>query len=89
MDILLRQKTEIEERIQHIRDEIVQQMEDRKADTLQSEKFTVNYYPAHLATQFDSKTFREENEELYTRYCVQKEKKASIVIRQNKQETQQ
>ena len=89
LDILLRQKTEIEERIQHIRDEIVQQMEDRKADTLQSEKFTVNYYPAHLATQFDSKTFREENEELYTRYCVQKEKKASIVIRQNKQETQQ
>lgn len=86
LDTLLRQKSEIEERIHHLREEIVRQMEVRKSDTLQSELFTVNYYPAHLTTQFDSKTFREENAELYTSYCVEKEKKASIVIRQNKQE---
>ena len=55
-------------------------------DRYASEKYMVNYTPARTIMQFDRKTFKEENEELFTKYCVPKYKEASIVIRKKRDE---
>lgn len=81
LDRLLAEKADIEEKILELRSKLLQQMEERHLDRFDSEKYSVNYIPAKTITQFDRKTFKEENEELYSSYCVPKLKDASIVIR--------
>lgn len=83
---LYEQKAIIEERIQNLRSIIIQQMETHNNESLASSKFTITYYPSRITMQFDSKKFKDENEELYSSYCIPKEKKASIVIKLNKKE---
>ena len=53
------------------------------SDKYSSEKYSVNYTPARTIMQFDRKAFKEDNEELYSSYCVPKQKEASIVIRKS------
>lgn len=79
------EKAEIEEKIDAIRTQILQEMEQRDMDKLDSEKYSVRYYPAKTVMQFDSKAFKEENEDLYTSYCSPKKKEASIVVKRNKE----
>ena len=81
LDNLLVEKARIEEKIQKLRAQILQQMEGRHLDRYATEKYCVNYNPARTIMQFDRKTFKEENEELYSSYCIPKQKDASIVIR--------
>ena len=57
-------------------------------DSIESSKFSISYYPPRTTMQFDNKAFKEENEDMYLSYCVQKEKKAMIVIKQNKEQSQ-
>jgi hypothetical protein len=83
---LYEQKAIIEERIQDLRSIIIQQMESHNNESLASSKITITYYPSRMTMQFDSKKFKDENEELYSSYCSPKEKKASIVIKLNKEE---
>ncbi len=83
---LYEQKAIIEERIQGLRSIIIQQMESHNNESLASSKFSITYYPSRMTMQFDSKKFKDENEELYSSYCNPKEKKASIVIKLNKKE---
>ena len=83
---LYEQKAIIEERIQDLRSIIIQQMELHNNESLASSKFSITYYPSRMTMQFDSKKFKDENEELYSSYCIPKEKKASIVIKLNKKE---
>lgn len=78
------EKAEIEEKIEAVRSQILQEMELRDMDKLESVKYSVNYYPAKTVMQFDSKAFKEEHEDLYTSYCSPKEKEASIVVKRNK-----
>ena len=78
------EKAEIEEKIEAVRSQILQEMELRDMDKLESVKYSVNYYPAKTIMQFDSKAFKEEHEDLYTSYCSPKEKEASIVVKRNK-----
>ena len=40
----------------------------------------------HGIKQFDSRAFREENEELYSNYCKPKQREASITVKRNKVE---
>ena len=81
---LYEQKAIIEERIQGLRSIIIQQMESHNNESLASSKFSITYYPSRMTMQFDSKKFKDENEELYSSYCTPREKKASIVIKLNK-----
>ena len=81
LDILLLEKADIEEKIKELRHQIQQQMEQRQLDKLESAKYCINYSPATIAMRFDGKTFKEENEDLYSSYCVPYQKEASIVVR--------
>ena len=81
LDDLLLEKADIEERVKDLRYQIQQQMEQRQLEKLESAKYCISYSPAKTTMQFDSKTFKEENEELYSSYCVPNQKEASIVIR--------
>ena len=81
LDRLLTEKADIEEKILDLRSKIQQQMEGRHLDRYATEKYCVNYNPARTIMHFDRKTFKEENEELYSSYCIPKQKDASIVIR--------
>lgn len=85
LDELLTKKAEIEENIKAIRSKVLQQMEERNLDTLESNKYSISYYPPRTIMQFDSKTFKEDYEDLYTSYCTPKEKEASIVVKRNKE----
>ena len=85
LDELLTKKAEIEESIKAIRSKVLQQMEERNLDTLESNKYSISYYPPRTVMQFDSKAFKEDHEDLYTSYCSPKEKEASIVVKRNKE----
>ena len=80
---LLDKKNEIEEQINEVRAKIMQGMEAHGLDKIHSEQFSVSYTPARTVIQFDSKTFRTENEELYSSYCRPKLREASIVVKRN------
>ena len=81
---LIKNKDEIEVRINALRLKIKEQMESHGEEQVKSQYFTINYTPAKIVMQFDNKTFRLENAELYSRYCLPKQKEASIVVRKNK-----
>ena len=86
LERLQAEKADIEEQIQDIRSAILQQMEERQLDKLESSTYSINYYPPRTVMQFDSKAFKEENETLYNEYCSPKDKEASIIVRRNKTE---
>ena len=83
---LLDKKNEIEEQINEVRAQILQGMETHGLDKIYSEQFSVSYTPAKTVMQFDSRSFRVENEELYTSYCKPKQREASIVVKRNVKE---
>ncbi len=80
------EKEAIEKRIDSIRLQILQEMEQRNLDKLNSSKYSVSYFPPRTIMQFDSKAFKEEHGDLYLSYCLPKEKKASIVVKRNTEE---
>ena len=86
LDDLMLEKASIEEKIKELRYQIQQQMEQRQLEKLESAKYCINYSPAKTTLRFDSKTFKKENKELYSSYCVPKQKEASIVIRKKPKE---
>ena len=81
---LIEEKKGIEERLYELRLKIKEQMESHSQEQVKSQYFTISYTPAKTVMQFDSKSFRQDNAELYTKYCIPKQKEASIVVRQNK-----
>lgn len=83
LDKLLLLKGDIEEKIKELRGQIMQQMEERELDKLETSKFTVSYYPPRTIMQFDSKAFKEDYEDLYSSYCSQKERESTIVVKRN------
>lgn len=83
---LLDKRNEIDEQINEVRAKILEQMESHGLDKIHSEQFSVSYTPAKTVMQFDSRAFRTENEELYTRYCKPKQREASIVVKRNMKE---
>ena len=80
---LLDKRNEIDEQINEVRAKILEQMESHGLEKIHSEQFSVSYTPAKTVMQFDSRTFRTENEELYTRYCKPKQREKSIVVKRN------
>ena len=86
LDRLLLEKAGIEEKIADLRSRIMQQMTELHLDKYSSSKYSISYSPAKTVLQFDRKTFKAENEALYSSYCIPKQKEASIVIRKNRKE---
>ncbi len=84
LEKLTKQKSELEDKIEDLRSKIMLLMEKCKMEHIESSKFTINYYPPRKTIQFDSKAFKVDYEDLYSSYCVQKDKKASIIIRQKR-----
>lgn len=78
---LLEQRDVIDGKIKELRAKITQNMEVRQVNKVESSVFTVNYIPAKVLMQFDSKAFKEDYEELYNSYCRPKQKKASIIVK--------
>ena len=58
-------------------------MEAYGIDKVNSSQITVTYTPGKTVMQFDSRSFREENEELYSSYCRPKQREASIIVKRN------
>ena len=88
LDKLMTEKASIEEKIKEVRSQILLQMEELQLDKVKSEKYSINYYPSRTIMQFDRKTFKEENEELYSSYCIPKQKDATIVIRKSRNDSE-
>ena len=84
LDKLRLLKADIEGKIKEIRTQIMIQMEKRELDKIDTSKYTVSYFPPRTIMQFDSKAFKEDHEDLYSTYCSQKEKEATIVVKRNK-----
>lgn len=85
LERLQQAKADIEENINSLRQQILQQMEQRKIDKMETKKYSISYHPAKTTLQFDKKMFMEENEELYSSYCTPKQREAMIVIKRNKE----
>ena len=79
------EKDAIDEKINGVRSHILQEMERRNVDKLDSKKYSVTYYPPRTVMQFDRNAFKEEHEDLYTSYCSPKTRDASIVVKRNKE----
>lgn len=78
---LLKEKTSIEERIAELRMKLRESMERYGVGRINSEQLSVTYTPPKTVMQFDSQSFRAENEELYSSYCKPKRRDASIVVK--------
>lgn len=85
LDELLLAKATLEDNIKAIRSKILEQMKEHNLEKLETSKYSISYYPSRTVMQFDSKTFKEEHEELYSSYCTPKEKEASLVVKRNKE----
>ena len=79
---LLDLKKEVDDKIAVLRKELLQQMENRGEEKVLSSRFIISYSPPKTIMQFDSKLFREENSEIFVKYCKPTQKAASIVVRQ-------
>ena len=84
---LITMKNEVEEQIGVLRSKLLLQMEKYGVDMIHSRQFIVSYTPPKTVMQFDSRAFREENEELYTNYCKPKHREASITVKRNKEDS--
>ena len=78
---LLALKKETEEKIASVRTKILEEMQTRGAESLSSDHFSIRIMPAKTTMQFDSKLFKQENEDLYLNYCVPKEKEATLYVK--------
>ena len=78
---LLKEKASIEEQITELRTKIKESMERYGVERVISQQISVTYIPAKTVMQFDSRLFREENEELYASYYKPKQREASIVVK--------
>ncbi len=85
LERLLDLKEETERQINEVRMRILKEMERTGLQKIATQHFFVSYTPAKTVMQFDSRSFRSENEELYSRYCKPKVKDASIVVRRNRE----
>lgn len=83
---LTEMKEIIEERIKVLRNNIQQEMKKQGENKIESPHFTIYYTPAKTVMQFDSNSFRQENEELYTAYCKAKQRKETIIIKRTNKE---
>ena len=83
---LLDQKEKIEEQINDLRQKILKQMENHGVDKVHSHQFSVSYTPSKTIMQFDSRAFREAHEELYSSFCMPKQREACIVVKRNKED---
>lgn len=84
LERLLKLKEDIESKITELRASLLKQMENKSVSHVTSQRFTVSYSPAKTVMQFDGRTFRAENEELYSRYCKPKQREASITVKRIK-----
>lgn len=78
---LIALKEETEEKILAVREKILEEMQSRGVEALDSNQFTIKRIPAKTTMHFDSKRFKVENEELYLNYCTPKEKEATLYVK--------
>ncbi len=69
-----------------MRFEIKSKMEENRNGKIQTDNFSISFSPSKTVMQFDSKTFKAENAELYIKYSKPKLRPSSIVIKQLKVE---
>lgn len=63
------------------KEELIKIMEENNLIKLDNDLFTISYVGATTKETFDSKTFREENEDLYNDYIKFSDVKSSIRIK--------
>ena len=78
---LLALKEETEEKISAVREKILEGMHSRGVDSINSNQFSIKVSPATTTMHFDSKRFKEENEEIYLNYCTPKEKPPTLYVK--------
>lgn len=61
------QQKELEQKIDSLKEEIKQEMEDRGAEEMQAGNFLIRW-KAFNGSRFDAKTFQKEHESLYMQY---------------------
>ncbi|MBO5584006.1 MAG: hypothetical protein J5942_05920 [Prevotella sp.] len=78
---LFNEKIAIEEQITELRMRLRERMERYGLEKVNSKQISVSYTSARTVMQFDSRSFRAENEELYSSYCRPKQREASIIVK--------
>lgn len=78
---LLALKEETEEKISAARAKILEEMQSRGVDSIKSNQLSIKVSPATTTMHFDSKRFKEENEEIYLNYCTPKEKPPTLYVK--------
>ncbi len=78
---LLALKEETEEKISAVRAKILEEMQSRGVDSINSHQFSIKVSPATTTMHFDSKRFKEENEDIYLNYCTPKEKPPTLYVK--------
>ena len=78
---LLLLKEETEEKISEVRAKILEEMQSRGVRSLNSHQFSIKVSPATTIMHFDSKRFKEENEDIYLNYCTPKEKPPTLYVK--------
>ena len=81
---LLEQKDNIENKINELRHKLLKHLEKNGMNKMESQRFNISYTPARTILQFDSHAFKKENEELYSRYCIQRQRNSSIIVKKKK-----
>lgn len=81
----LRKKAEIEAELDGLKADILEGMRNDGLEQIKTGSFTISYCKPTSSKHFEAKLLKEENKELYDKYCKTTEVKASIKIRTNKQ----
>ena len=64
----------------------MERMVEENIDEVKSTSLSVKYIAPRTVMQLDSNALRQENEELYSRYCKPKQRRGYIVVKHNKAE---
>ncbi len=83
---LFNEKNRIEEQITELRAKLKERMERYGIEKVNSSQISVTYTPNKTVMQFDSRSFRAENEELYNSYCRPRQREATIIVKRNNNE---
>lgn len=81
----LRKKDEIENELEGLKADILEGMRNDGLEQIKTGSFTISYCKPTSSKRFDAKLLKEENKELYDKYCKTAVVKASIKIRTNKE----
>lgn len=86
LEQLVSQRDKIDAEIGVVREQMMRRMEEGDVGEVEGDNIVIRYYPAATISQFDRAAFCKDYEELFSSYCVSRERKAYIVVKRKGEE---